>query len=107
MAALKRVAAALAAVLTIGGFSVSAEANHRCGYDPYGYRAPDFSGCYRHHRVGWGFYPAYGFYPEGSYYATPRYPAYAVYPVPAPYYVVAEPRCYYDYGWYRVRRICY
>jgi hypothetical protein len=100
---LKYTLAALAAALSVTAFSAPAAATHRrCGYDPYGYHAPNFWGCYRR---GWGFYPAYGFYPEGSYYATPRYP---VYPVPPPAYpVYTTSYCYFDNGYdMRPHRIC-
>ena len=33
-------------------FFAPAEANRRCGYDRYGYNAPDFSGRYRYYREG-------------------------------------------------------
>ncbi len=105
---LKLVVGIVAAALSAAAFSSAADATHRrCGYDPYGYRAPDFRGCpgYRSsYRDGWGFYPAYGFYPAGSYYALPRYPVYAV---PPPAYPVPAAYCYYDNGWdARVRRVC-
>ena len=47
MAGSKQAAALIAAVLSVTSVSVPAEANRRCGYDRYGYNAPDFSGCYR------------------------------------------------------------
>ena len=59
MAGSKQAAALIAAVLLVTSVSVPAEANRRCGYDRYGYNAPDFSGCYRYYREGWGFGPAY------------------------------------------------
>jgi hypothetical protein len=96
MTGLKYVIAAIAAASTIAIHSASAEAHRRCGYDRYGYHAPDFSGCYRYSHEGWGFVPAYNPYPEGSYYA-PRYEG---------YYAVA-PGCYYDNGYdLRVHLVC-
>ncbi len=59
MAGSKQAAALIAAVLSVTSVSVPAEANRRCGYDRYGYNAPDFSGCYRYYREGRGFGPAY------------------------------------------------
>ncbi|MFT3732866.1 MAG: hypothetical protein QM780_15835 [Hyphomicrobium sp.] len=112
MSGLKFVVGALAAGLSLAAFSSAADATfyRGCGYDPYGYHAPDYRGCptyiRRAYRKGWGFYPAYGFYPAGSYYALPRY--YPVYPVPAPVYPAYPVRyCYYDNGYdFRVRSVC-
>jgi hypothetical protein len=59
MAGSKQAAALIAAVLSVTSVSAPAEANRRCGYDRYGYNAPDFSGSYRYYREGWGFGPAY------------------------------------------------
>jgi hypothetical protein len=95
VAGLKKAAAVIAAVLSVTSVSVPAEANRRCGYDRYGYNAPDFSGCYRYYREGWRFEPAYGPYPVVRYDAPP------------PYAVYAGPPCYYDNGYdMRVRLIC-
>jgi hypothetical protein len=108
----------LAAAATIAAAFLStastAQAFHRrCGFDPYGYHAPDFRGCPKYvrrgygraYRQGWGFYPAYGFYPAGSYYALPRGRVYAV---PEPVYPGYYPgNCYYDRGYdFRVRMVC-
>ena len=100
MSDFKYVVAAVVAATSVAVLSAPAEATHRrCGFDPYGYHAPNFWGCYRQ---GWGFYPAYGFYPQGSYYATPRSPVYAV-PVP----VYPATYCYLDNGYdMRPHRIC-
>ena len=95
MVGLNYAAAAVAAVLLMTAVSVPAEANRRCGYDRYGYNAPDFSGCYPL-REAWGFYPGYGVYPEPRYYGPPRYDAY-----------YGPPVCHYDNGYdMRVRLIC-
>ena len=59
MAGSKQAAALIAAVLSVTSVSVPAEANRRCGYDRYGYNAPDFSGRYRYYREGRGCGPAY------------------------------------------------
>jgi hypothetical protein len=110
MSGFKFAVGALVAASSVLALSSAADATHRrCGYDPYGYHAPDFRGCSRYirgsYRDGWGFYPAYGFYPAGSYYALPRYPVYAVPPPVYPVYPAAY--CYYDNGYdFRVRRVC-
>ena len=52
MAGSKQAAALIAAVLSVTSVSAPAEANRRCGYDRYGYNAPDFSGRYRYYREG-------------------------------------------------------
>jgi len=95
MAGSKQAAALIAAVLLVTSVSVPAEANRRCGYDRYGYNAPDFSGCYRYYREGWGFGPASVPYPEVRYV------------VPAPVEAYYGPYCYYDNGYdLQVHLIC-
>ena len=106
MSSSKYVVGALAAAVSVAAFSSAADATFRrgCGYDPFGYHAPNFRGCPGVYREGWGFYPAYGFYPAGSPYALPRA---RVYPVPPPAYPVPIAYCYYDNGYnMRPSRIC-
>ena len=91
---------AVAAVTAIA-LSTPADATHRrCGYDRYGYHAPDFRGCYDRWAYRRDFYPAP--------YPVRRRPA-AVYERVRVYERVVVPsvRCFYDTGYdMRVRRIC-
>lgn len=102
MARLKNIVAAGVAVLAIAASTVAAEANHRYyGYDRYGYHAPRYMRWHGpRYYGGWDYYPAYRAYPVYGYYAVPRFmPRYVEY--------MTYGRCWYDYGWYRLRRVCY